>query len=334
MINGNSLIGFKHTIRPINANLIDIEVGGNGIWRVNKDGVKRIFTLKDRKAEFIIYEDKTLVHIKSALGHPAIYQLHDISFQAPAIAVLMDLDGTTVNSENFWIGILEKTVAKLTATPQFSFKPEDLPFISGHSISEHLKYCLATYCPEFMIEKARDIYLKIARYELGQRKVGKGRTEVFCPAQGLKEFLVTLKKEKIKVGLVSSGLYEKAWPEILSAFKILKLGNPLDYYDAIVTAGQSIQKGQTGTLGEISAKPHPWPYAEALRVGLRISPENYNKVVGIEDSSAGIISIRLSGFTAIGLNSGNIQSSGADILLHKKATNLMEALPFILGNNS
>jgi len=334
MINSNSVIGFKHTPEPISTTLIDIEDSGNGMWRINKEGVKRIFTLKDRKVEFICYEDKTLVYIKSALGHPAIYQLHDISFQAPAIAVLMDLDGTTVNSENFWIWILEKTVAKLTDTPQFSFKQEDLPFISGHSISEHLKYCIETYCPEFMIEKARDIYLKIARYELGKIKVGKKRTEVFAPAPGLKVFLITLKKAKLKVGLVSSGLYEKAWPEILSAFKILKLGNPLDYYDAIITAGQTIQKGQTGTLGEISAKPHPWPYAEALRVGLRISPEYYNRVVGIEDSSAGVISIRLSGFTAIGLNSGNIQSSGADILLHKQSTNLIEALPFILGTNS
>ena len=60
MINSNSVIGFKHTLELISTNLIDIEAGGNGMWRVN------------------------IVYIKSALGHPAIYQLHDITFEAPA----------------------------------------------------------------------------------------------------------------------------------------------------------------------------------------------------------------------------------------------------------
>jgi len=34
-------------------------------------------------------------------------------------------------------------------------------------------------------------------------------------------------------------LYEKAWPEILSAFKTLKMGVPLEFYDALITAGLS-----------------------------------------------------------------------------------------------
>jgi beta-phosphoglucomutase len=327
------MVGFKHTLEPIATNLIDIGVGGNGIWQVNKDGVKRILTLKDRKAEFIIYKDKTLVYIKSALGHPAIYPLHDITFKAPAIAVLMDLDGTTVNSENFWIWILEKTVAKLTNTSKFSFNLEDHPFVSGHSVSEHLQYCIEKYCPKFTIEEARDTYMKITQYELMLIRSGKGKKGTFSPTPGLKEFLINLKKEKIKVGLVSSGLYEKAWPEILSAFRAIGLGNPLNYYDAIITAGHVIRKGQIGTLGELSSKPHPWLYAEALRVGLCISPNNYYRVVGIEDSSAGVISIRLAGFPAIGLNGGNIEPGGAGVLTYKQVNNLMEALPSILGTN-
>lgn len=33
--------------------------------------------------------------------------------------------------------------------------------------------------------------------------------------------------------------------EIISAFKQLALGNPVDFYDAIITAGQALRKGQT-----------------------------------------------------------------------------------------
>jgi len=50
----------------------------------------------------------------------------------------------------------------------------------------------------------------------------------------LKEFLLNLKDKGIKIGLVSSGLYEKAWPEIKSVFQELELGNPADFYDGII----------------------------------------------------------------------------------------------------
>ena len=46
------------------------------------------------------------------------------------------------------------------------------------------------------------------------------------------------------------------------------MGNPLDFYDAIITAGDRLTKGQTGTLGELAPKPHPWLYAETAYVGL------------------------------------------------------------------
>ena len=84
----------------------------------------------------------------------------------------------------------------------------------------------------------------------------------------------------------------------------------MDFYDVIITAGQALKKGQTGTLGELSPKPHPWLYAETARDGLGISPSRRHKVIGIEDSSAGIISIRLAGFAAIGIGGGNIETSG------------------------
>ena len=86
---------------------------------------------------------------------------------------------------------------------------------------------------------------------------------------------------------MTSGLHEKAWPEIVAAFRALGLGDPRDFYDAIITAGFPLRKGEAGTLGELSPKPHPWLYAEAARVGLGIPFEARNSVLGIEDSGRG-----------------------------------------------
>jgi hypothetical protein len=84
-----------------------------------------------------------------------------------------------------------------------------------------------------------------------------GRENAFIPTEGLKEFLLELKSRNIKIGLVTSGLYEKAYPEILSAFRTLNMGDPKEFYDCIITAGFPLQKESVGTLGELSPKPHP-----------------------------------------------------------------------------
>jgi beta-phosphoglucomutase-like phosphatase (HAD superfamily) len=86
--------------------------------------------------------------------------------------------------------------------------------------------------------------------------------------------------------------------------------NPADFYDAMITAGFPMRKGRPGTLGELSPKPHPWLYAEISRVGLGIAAEQRHHVIGIEDSGAGVCSIRLAGFAAIGMDGGNIVESG------------------------
>jgi len=109
------------------------------------------------------------------------------------------------------------------------------------------------------------------------------------------------------------------------------MGDPLEFYDSIITAGTTLRKGQTGTLGELAPKPHPWLYAETARIGLEMPVEKRNSVVGLEDSSAGVLSIRLAGFTALGIADGNIEQSGMKPLLSGFYDNLPDALPYILG---
>jgi beta-phosphoglucomutase-like phosphatase (HAD superfamily) len=295
--------------------LIQLSRTADGQFEAGKQGVVALETPADRKVEFITFEDgRKLAYVKSAMGYPAYYPVHDVKIGKPLQAVLMDLDGTTVHSEHFWIWIIEKTTASLLGDPKFKLEACDEPHVSGHSVSEHLQYCVNKYCADKTVEEARQWYFKHTNFEMNEIMEGRGKKGAFTPSPGIRDFLYALKDLGVKIGLVTSGLYEKAWPEILDAFKTLGMGDPKDFYDAIITAGHAIRPGEPGTLGELSPKPHPWLYAETARVGLGIPFEERYSVVGIEDSGAGVVSILLAGFAPIGIGGGNIVESGTQSL--------------------
>jgi beta-phosphoglucomutase-like phosphatase (HAD superfamily) len=296
--------------------LLPLEQCSDGFFQAGQNGVTSIAATGDRKVEFIAFADRSLAYVRSALGYPAYYPVHPVKLQKPVKAVLMDLDGTSVRSEQFWIWIIQMTTATLLEKPTFELDAADLPHVSGHSVSEHLTYCLDKYCPDKSLEEARQVYFRHTHRELQAIMAGEGRTGAFSPTPGLKEFLLSLKAAGIQIGLVTSGLYEKAYPEILSVFQRLDLGDPKDFYDVFITAGFPLRSGEVGTLGELTPKPHPWLYAEACRIGLGIPFEARNSVVGIDDSGAGVCSIRLAGFPTIGFAGGNILESGTKSLCH------------------
>lgn len=306
------------------------EIQKNDFFEIGKEGVRKILTPGDKKIDIVVFEDKTLCYVKSGMGYPAIYPMYETHIEPKAEAILMDLDGTSVHSEQFWMWVIEQTTARLLSKTHFKSEAEDEPFISGHSVSEHLQYMINKYAKGAKLELARQYYFEIVNHEMGEILKGRGKQDAFIPAPHLKEFLTTVKNEGIKIGLVTSGIYEKAMPEIISAFRQLDMGNPVDFYDAIITAGQTLKKGQTGTIGELAAKPHPWLYAETARVGLGIPFERRHKVLGIEDSSAGVVSIKLAGFSCCGIASGNIDKSGMGELCDYRTNGLLEILNVIL----
>ena len=301
-----------HGIGPVSmdSGLISLRKCADGVTEVGVNGVVAIAATRDGKVEFIAYEGHTIAYVKSALGYPAYYPVHPVRIEKPLRAVLMDLDGTSVRSEPFWVWIIQLSISSLLGDPGFELEEADLPCVSGHSVSEHLQYCIRKYCPDKTVEEARKHYFQHTDREMKAILAGHGREGAFTPTPGLKDFLLALKEMRLKIGLVTSGLYEKAWPEIVSAFKTLGMGDPAAFYDAIITAGFALRKGEAGTLGELSPKPHPWLYAETARVGLGIPFEDRNRIVGIEDSGAGVCSIRLAGFPVIGFAGGNILDSG------------------------
>lgn len=292
--------------------------------------MEKIWTPKDGTIDILSDGDKKYVEVKSKMGYPAIYPLHEVKIEKPIEAVLMDLDGTSVKSESFWIWIIQSTVARLIDNPNFELDDSDIPFVSGFSVSEHLQYCINKYCPEKTVEEARKHYFDITDYEMNEIMEGRGRANAFTPADGLKDFLYDLKSKDIKIGLVTSGLYRKAMPEIISAFNTLGMGDPVDFYDCIITAGYPLGKGQIGTLGELAPKPHPWLYAETMRVGLGIPFERRHRVIGIEDSTAGVISVLLSGVSPIGIAGGNIENSDIRRLCTEYVNDLSEVMKLII----
>lgn len=314
--------------------LLRLSVCGDGKFRTGENGVVGIYSTGDKKVEFIDFGSHTLAYVASAIGYPAYYPVKPISVKRPIKAVLMDLDGTSVRSEEFWIWIIQKTVASLLGDDGFRLDDADMPFVSGHSVSEHLQYCIDKYCPQKSLESARALYFEHTHYEMNEIMCGRGRQGAFTPSPHLKEFLTELKKLNIKIGLVTSGLYEKAWPEITSAFDTLDMGKPEQFYDCAISAGFPLKKGSVGTLGELSPKPHPWLYAETAAVGLNIAECDRASVIGIEDSGAGVASIRLAGFAAVGMAGGNIEQSGTKPLCSAFCSSFEEVLNYIVSENS
>jgi len=290
--------------------LISLKQSSDNRFSVGESGVVAIAGTGDGKVEFIGFADHTMSLVNSAMGYPAYYPVDSVAEEAPLKAILMDLDGTTVHSEEFWIWIIQLSVASLMGDSKFALEDADIPYVSGHSVSEHLQYCVAKYCPDRSIEVARTYYFEHTHREMQLILDGKGKPGAFRPSPGIKDFLLELKAMGLKLGLVTSGLYEKAYPEILDAFKTLNMGDPADFYDTIITAGHALRHGQAGTLGELSPKPHPWLYAEAFRVGLGMGYDERHSAIGIEDSGAGVASIRLAGMQAWGIGGGNIDQSG------------------------
>ena len=281
---------------------------------------------KLNNVEFIEREGKTYGKLQNS-GVSMEYEVKPVTLHKPVEAVLMDLDGTTVTSEEFWIYIIERTMQVLVGDNSFKLQEEDVPFVSGFTTADHLTYCINKYFPDKELSEANEIYHKVAKAELDEILNGGGNSEAFKPTKGLKEFLLEVKKRGIKIGLVTSGLDYKAIPEIVAVFRTLDMGDPLAFYDAIITGGHRKDTHEYGTLGEIAAKPHPWVYTEVAYMGLKV--KDPSKVIGIEDSAAGVLALRFAGFPVIGVQEGNIANSGLDCLCCKKVDDLREILQYL-----
>ncbi len=164
---------------PADSGFKMIEQNADGMFRTGENGVVSICTTGDEKVEFISFADRSLAYVKSEMNYPAYYPIYQTKLEGPVKAVLMDLDGTTIRSEEFWIWIIEKTTQSLLRDEFFRLEEADLPFVSGHSVSEHLQYCIAKYSPESSLEEARKYYFQHTHFEMNEIMEGRGKPKRF-----------------------------------------------------------------------------------------------------------------------------------------------------------
>ena len=72
----------------------------------------------------------------------------------------------------------------------FHFEKEDLPHVSGYSVSEHLSYCIKKYAPNFPLKEAVDKYFEITEYEMEEIMQGRGKPGAFTPRPRFKRVFI------------------------------------------------------------------------------------------------------------------------------------------------
>ena len=148
----------------------------------------------DRKVELVSFANAggghTLAHVTSSLGYPAYYPLHPVALRRPVKAVLMDLDGTSVHSEPFWIWIIEQTTASLLGDPGFELEPATSPTSRATACPSTCSIASTSTARARRSRRRARTTSSTPQREMRWILEGRGRTDAFVPAPGLKEFLL------------------------------------------------------------------------------------------------------------------------------------------------
>lgn len=288
-------------------------IPSRGELMVGKEGVTALFANSSDEYVFIERGEYMEVVINNNIGIYPSFALNDVQMKAPLKGVLFDLDGTCVKSEKFWIAVILKSVnierQRANMPPLERFEREELPYISGKTVPEHLLYCIERYAPHSTLDQMQMVYTEIAEEYMVRLNNNELDIEAFQPADGLKEMFTMLKRSGVKIGIVTSGLYYKAMPELEQAMDSMELGDATQYFDAILTSGTLAKKGECGTMGNAIAKPWPNIYFEAAQV-IGFTMDQRHHFVGVGDSSSDIGSLRFMGTPVIGVGDGNIERAG------------------------
>lgn len=180
-------------------------------------------------------------------------------------AVLWDMDGTLVDSEEYWLSSEQNLAQEFNGT----WEAQDGLDLIGMSLYDSTKVMKAKMGlelePEEIINRLTDDVV--------------AQLEVSIPWRpGAQELLRELKKRGIKTALVTMSMKRMA--------ESVANQIPFDAFDVIV-AGDMVTNG----------KPHPEPYLLAARL-LGVEPRH---CVAFEDSHTGLSSAEAAGTKAIGV---------------------------------
>lgn len=282
-------------------------------------------TTKDNKVVSIMKGGDGLFYVTLPNAR-AFYQLLPAKIKAPIKAVLMDMDGSSTDTEKLVLEAIRKMMSEVL-NKDFQFKKEDMQHVMGDATSTHIQYLIQ----EYGLDKKRareyeDIYYEHYHKTLYDVRDGKAKG-LIEPRPGLKQFLLHLKEHGIQVGLVTSSLQEELEIVMDEVFRVMGMKEDFrDFYDGIISAGIQGKKGRIGTLGELCLKPHPWLYKEMGQRIIGIPLEQRNQCVVIEDSTAGIAAGRLAGYPVIWVPHGDSKSHDNSLATHLAPDGLPQIL--------
>lgn len=181
-------------------------------------------------------------------------------------AVLWDMDGTLIDSEEYWMS----TEQALAAKYQADWDHSDGMNMVGLSLQESSEIIrrqmgIEDQTGEEIIQWMTDRVLNELRNRIPWRP-------------GARELLLALREAKVKTALVTMS-YRRMALEVVDAIGF-------DAFDVVV-AGDDVSQG----------KPHPEPYLKAAEL-LGVAP---SECVAIEDSLNGLASAEAAGTMALGV---------------------------------
>lgn len=210
----------------------------------------------------------------------------------PIRGVLLDLDGTSLDSEEFWVSMLSASLVAAGGPPT-GLSQADREHLRGGTTRDHLAYVHRSYNLDCGRESFASIYHEVVDahffeapdYEL---------TQSFSLSPGFRELRNYLNEVDIPLALVTNGSEQKARREL----EIMAHHLDLDTADVCTTLWCGTNEPETNVVhpvGLLAGKPHPWPYLEAAVVGLGMTAEDLPSVLAVDDTLVGVASARIAG---------------------------------------
>ncbi|TMR88860.1 HAD family hydrolase [Nonomuraea basaltis] len=189
-------------------------------------------------------------------------------------AVLLDMDGTLVDTEGLWW----QAAAAVAGSLGRLLGPADVPHVHGRTVEDVAAYLVGDG-PGAPAAAGRPRLPAVAR-RLTDDFAGRVEREVTV-MPGAPELLAGLAATAIPTALVTAS------PRSIVELVLPRLGHPFD----LVITNEDTARG----------KPYPDPYLEAAR-RLGVSPA---RCVAVEDSPAGIAAARAAGCRVLVVEPGN-----------------------------